>query len=326
MYSMAKENILYICGAASNRGKPEIAAEEYSMQRKGAALKKAGFRVTRVGNARQGFTLQDIATAFARQPELQIVIAEIHGNVQDNQHSIAPITRTDKKKDVFFPASVFYSMLRNCANGRPLDLFMLSCGSGFSCQEAAKILPDGSTFVNLMGKPEVIAYNILPQSLSAANASAENPAETIFLSIMANGLAMRPYRPHITVTGSGESAVWDLWKLACKETLRGKQFTRSALFDLARELYPYMSLPRLEEAADVIEIYRDGIKTRPPRFRRLAGTPFASAEKELRPHEFFDAVMGYQRIGPVCALAYMINRDRIQSFRARAIRKQLTAG
>jgi len=309
-----KTQIIYIKGVAA----PEKAeAEEQRFKDNLKSLRSCGIDVEAVGGARSGFGLEDLKSACSNNPEANIIIADIHGNIENGQHWIS----INEDPDGYIWAADFYEALTEFSESRPLNVFMLSCGSGNGCKDAVNYLPLGSTLINLIKEDVVFSYSPDATSFKITPPDGTALAEALFINFVCNGLISLVYDkdlepvftdPQLSICAHGlKNPIFNLWEMAKIECLEYESFTPELTDEIRSFLKPYTQAERIEEALATFDLFRKAICS--SQTISNAGTPVTL---QLIPdeHELYKRAVAYDVFGPMCAIAYCLHRKEIGAF------------
>jgi hypothetical protein len=311
-----KPQIIYIKGVAS----PEKAeAEEQRYQDSLKSIRSCGVDIEAVGGARNGFGLEDLKSACSNNPDANIIIADIHGNIEDGHHWMSINKEGEGDGDIW--VADFYKALTEFSESRPLNVFMLSCGSGNGCKDAVTYLPLGSTLINLIKEDVVFSYPLGATSFKVIPTGGTGLAEALFINFICNGLISLAYDgdlkpvftdPQLSVCAHGlKNPIFNLWELAKIECLEFESLTAELVDQIRNYLKPYTQAERIEEALATFDLFRKAI--RGSQTVSNAGTP-VTLNLVADEHELYERAVAYDVFGPMCVIAYCLHRKEIGAF------------
>jgi len=311
-----QENIIFIKGVADSSEEPVRRAESKRLNLQTAALRSAGHAVQIVGNTAEGFNMDNVAAAFRACPQTKIVFVDCHGSVVEDQHYL--YARTDEPLGIEW-ADDLYRKLGAYSNGKPLNIFMSSCGSGNGHLDAATILPPGSTLVSFTSDRNTDSYPVEVEAFAVNGTSGSNFAEQFFLSILCKGLGQERHLPHlsVSVTDDPEHSVWNLWEKVCSlcsnnlvygtnNLVSGAKFktevsSRLSMHLSANDLFTTLSTIRLFVKAFTHKAFTD------PK------TP-VTLKVNVDHKDLYHSATRNKLLGPMCAAAYIAMRREIGAF------------
>ena len=307
------QSILYIQGSACPHDSATIQYEIGEQKASLDALRSPVSITRNVGNPIKGFALRGVEEAFQELPTTPTVIINAHGNVDFGRHFVQATEKSSPTGGRIF-ADKLYGELAKYAYGSSLDVFMISCGSGSSCDTAADKLPAGSTVVNFTTSDVVCSYGLKSDGFNVPATESSNYGEDLFLSILCKGFADKFYQPQITTCGGNKSnsRTWNMWDLAQKECLanRGRSGYDDILPTLKKELGRFTTSEQIEKAF---------LFMAPTSSTSSDGTiPSASTSLRIKPEALLEEAIKQNLLGVICAIAYVRNRELIGAFQASA--------
>ena len=308
------EHILYIRGSACPHDEDKIKAETEDFEEKFAVLKAAGHEVTPVGNSADGFTLNAVTAAFKRDPKISIVLADVHGNILGKNHFMQGVPKSGKSRMAgTLWARTLYKKLALASRGKPLNVFMFSCGSGDGCIDAAKHLPLGSTMVNLVESGDVSSY-MMPAECFDLPSGDYNFSEQLFLRILSKGIRDLNQSPQLTVSTAGDpfTQTWGMLDIA------GTNFPDTTFSpEIEKEMQQYFkdhfTEKQIYDALRTIEMYIDVLYVNRQTTYRFATTP---VEIPVKPDidGFYKSLAKHELVGATAALGYYFTRKDCGAF------------
>jgi|ERR1700722_11617545 len=307
------EQIIYIKGSACPYDEEKISSETKMVAEEVQALESMGNDVAFVGGAAQGFTMADIEAAFLKKPSATTVIVHAHGNKKRKRHFMQAAEKaTENSKNGHIWASTLYRTFAKNSCGRPLNVFMFSCGSGNGCENAVKLLPRASILVNLVEKENVSSFYIKPDAFRVGTAERGNFAEHLFLNMLCGGFETHEYYPQLSVScmGDAESNVWQLWDDARQNGIAESSCSPILEEKIRKYLNPYLSEGIVSSAIRTIELYIKSFSLEPV---KMEGTP-VELHFKIDHNKFYRNVVKRGLLGPMCAIGYYANREKIGAF------------
>ncbi len=315
-----RHQIIYACGATSRRHLKNLNRERAHHSQSVAALKASGNQIVSIGSPTHGFTMEDLAAAFRAAPRARTVIFDAHGNIEDEKHYvlISKPDSDDHKKGCVWAEDIYKAIARHTA-GAPVNVFMLSCGAYHGVDSGIRNLPMNSTLVTLANSDSspgksyfadnISSYITAPAGFNVPASADDNMGEEMLLSILCKGMAGQPNTPAVAWCGPDAFDVHDLWHNA-QQNMKLYALDKKTRAMIQQRLERYLAPDVATTAINAVAFLRKNI-SRPEKQDKYSPLKIGFLPDYAHLQA---AAMKEGLLGPICAVAYLMQRKGIAAF------------